>query len=111
MEQNQAGRQDIEELLRLSREQGRQDRELLSLFETLPRNAAFQAYIGLLNTLLGSKTGEVIAASGGVDGVIRAEYVKGSMFGMILARDLVPTIIAQMKQGQLAEGDEDDDAE
>lgn len=101
-------RPDIEELLKLARKSGKADRELIQLFETLPRNAAFQAYLGLLNRMIEMRGGEILAPAGSIDGVLKGEHVKGSMFGLILARDLVPTMLEQMKRFALAEGDSDD---
>ena len=99
-------RQDIEEFLKTSRVNEKIDRERAELFGTLTRNVAFKAYLDLLNELIEARGAELMSPAGSMDGAMRLEHVKGSMYGMILARDLVPVTIASMKASARDEEEE-----
>lgn len=87
----------LDELQKVSREARKIDRERADLFTVLLRHPAWLAYVELLDSQIQARADIVLAPSGSVDGAIVQEYVKGAMSGLILARDLPSTIIADMK--------------
>lgn len=96
------------ELEKKFREQLRRDRKIKEAFEVLARNESFQVYLGVLNSMVETRGMDVIAPAGSVDGAIALEYVKGTMNGLILARDLPSVTIASMKDAVVTANDEED---
>lgn len=82
----------MDELIRQAREADREDRKLAEVLSLLVHHSSFSALQSLLNKRLQSLSEEMLAPANSVDRLIAQEYLKGAMFGLILARDL-PTII------------------
>lgn len=99
------------ELEKKFREQLRQDRKIKEAFEVLARNDSFQVYLGVLNSMIELRGTDVLAPAGNVDGAVALEYVKGTMYGLILARDLPSVTIASMKDAVVTANDEEDSAD
>jgi hypothetical protein len=101
----------ISELLRHSREADRIDRDRADEFGRMVRSAAWKLFVELLDLRIQSCADVVTQPSGGVEGAWKLEYIKGAMYGLLLARDLPANIIANMKASLPPEEDEDDQAE
>ena len=104
-----------EELLKLAREADKKDRERMELFEIMVKTDAWKAYIEILNSKLQAESENLLEPAKGLDGCIGSEYIKGTMRGLILARDLPAAIIAAKPQLRPVRGDDeevefDDDA-
>ena len=84
------------------------DRQRAKLFEDLENHGGWKLFLKLLNDRITEIGQEVVAPVGSVDGVLRCEHLKGSMYGLIIARDIVPVTIAAMKDSR-AHGDDDVD--
>lgn len=85
----------------------REDKETVELLGGLLRNPGFVRFCELLNKMTDARGAEVLSPAGSVDGAMRLEHVKGTMNGLILARDLASAIV----QSNRAEKDSSDDAE
>jgi hypothetical protein len=88
----------IRELLREAKSADRQDQERAELFGAMIRSAAWHQYVEILNAKLQGMADELIKPSKSVDELVALEYVKGTMSGLILARDLPSVTIAAMEQ-------------
>lgn len=82
----------MDELIRQAREADREDRKLAEALSSLVHHSSFSALQNLFNKRLQSLSEEMLAPANSVDRLIAQEYLKGAMFGLILARDL-PAII------------------
>lgn len=82
----------MDELIRQAREADREDKKLSEALALLVRHSSFPALQNLLNKRLQTLSEEMLAPANSVDRLIAQEYIKGAMFGLILARDL-PVII------------------
>lgn len=96
----------LEELQKASRDARRIDRERADLFTVLIRHPAWEVYVELLEAQIQARADAILAPSGSVDGAIVLEYIKGAMSGLILARDMPSTIIADMKSATSSGDDE-----
>lgn len=99
-------RQDIKELLEIGRKADREDKERAAVFEGLVKHPGWELYVGLLNSRLQAMGEAILEPAGTVDGAVALEYVKGTMRGVILARDTPQLIIQAMKAATPASGDE-----
>lgn len=90
--------QRVKELVEEARKANREDLSRIELFEGLQRHPGWAAYVELLNARIQTLADSVLAPSGSVDGAIALEYVKGTMSGVIIARDLTSIIIAAKDQ-------------
>lgn len=96
-----------EEILKISRENDKEDKRRAELFEGLMRAPAFIEYCSLLNKLIEGRGMDILQPANSVDGAFALEHVKGTMFGLILARDLVPVIVTAMKPTSEPDGADD----
>lgn len=96
--QNPLSQEAIDELLRESRKADREDRTRVELFERLIAGDAWKSYISLLMARLQIFSEVVLQPSGSQDGAWSREYLKGAMFGLLLARDLPSVTIDAMKR-------------
>jgi hypothetical protein len=103
--------QRIEQLLRDARAANKIDRERIELLEMLIRTPAWQAYVGIIEAKLQMLADEVLAPAKSVDGMVTMEYIKGTMSGLVIARDIPFVTIAAKDQlrPQPVEEIEDDD--
>lgn len=95
-----------DELLRASREALVKDRQRADAFASLLKHPGWKLYVELLGSLIQDRGSLILAPAGSVDGAVFLEHVKGTMNGLILARDLLPAII----QSTPATKQDDDDA-
>lgn len=86
-----------EDLRKSAREADRVDKARLEAFEALVARPEWKVYVDLLDATLGSLGSIVLMPVKGMDGAIALEYQKGTMRGLIMARDLPSITIAQMK--------------
>jgi hypothetical protein len=103
---NRARLQQLQDIDREQRREAARKQELLVKLQWLVKQPAWQDYVELLNKQLELRGMDVLEPAGSVDGVIFAEYKKGAMSGLILARDLPAAIIAEARDMQ---PDEDED--
>lgn len=90
--------QRIEQLLKDSRSADKVDRERIELFEMLVRSPGWLAYISILEAKLQMLADQVLSPAGSVDGLVTLEYVKGTMSGLVIARDIPSVTIAAKDQ-------------
>jgi hypothetical protein len=96
-----------EQILRESRVAEKIDAERAQLFEVWMRGEGWKVYQSLLATIIEERGMALLSPSGSIDGVLVAEYNKGAMCGLILARDLPSIIVAHMKASTPVEDFED----
>lgn len=96
-----------EELLKASREALRQDRILKDGLEGLVKHPGWKVFQDLLHKMIDARGMVVLMPAGNADGAIGLEFVKGTMNGLILARDLPSLIIDAVPAATL---EDDDDA-
>lgn len=79
----------LQQLLDASRKANREDRELAQAMERMCATEEWRLFVTkLLNSRLQIFSDTLLQPAGGVDGMVRCEFVKGAMFGLTLARDL-----------------------
>lgn len=88
--------QRTEELQRDSRVADRIDKERAELFAVMVKTPAWASYLEVLNSMIEQRGAEILSPANSVDGAIALEHVKGTMYGLILARDLPSITISQM---------------
>lgn len=100
----------LEELKKVARKADKEDRERSEAFLLMFRTDGWPIYTALLNSRLQSLSERLLAPSGSIDGVLTSEFIKGAMYGLVLARDLPSITIESMRQIS-ASTDEEDHAE
>ena len=86
---------DFEAMLSESRKARQEDMALIESMTRLSNNADFKIYLEkIICHRIEGFAQMLLSPSGGLDGMVRSEYLKGAMFAFCLARDL-PTIIMQ----------------
>ena len=98
-------RKEHEELLQEGRRQTKLDKERADVFEALVKSPGWKIYEELLGARIQALGGEILEPAGSVDGAIALEHVKGTMKGLILARDLPSIIIGNTKADTSAQGE------
>lgn len=86
-----------ESSLKEAREANRIDRERVELFEVMVKTPGWKAYRELLEKHIESQGSILLNPAGSVDGAILQEYEKGTMRGLILARDLPALTIQRLR--------------
>lgn len=105
----------FEQLLKDSRIYDKVDRDRAEVLEGLIRTPGWRVFVELVNEIIEHRGAELLAPAGSIDGVLVGEHLKGSMSGLIMARDLPSVIIAQMEamkspaQYDASEDEDDDD--
>lgn len=94
-----------EELLKSSREANTQDRKRKDAFEGMVKTPGWKLYQELLNTMVEQRGMVILSPAGSADAAVALEFVKGSMNGLILARDL-PSLIIDATPATNLEDDE-----
>jgi len=87
----------LEDLKKLGKKADKEDRERSELFAVMIKSPAWGAYMELLNVKIQGYGSELLSPAGSVDGAMAQEYIKGAMYGMMMARDLPAGIIQAMK--------------
>lgn len=106
--------QVIRELHKQAREADATDRHRAQVFKSLVATPGWAEYVKLLDTRIQLFADTMMMPAGSVDGMIALEHVKGTMRGLILARDLPSVIIQAMDQylrDQRAAGPREDDGD
>ena len=103
--------EQVARLLREAKRADRIDRERAEMFTSMVNSPAWREYVALLEFKIQGFADVILAPGGSVDALVGLEYVKGTMSGLILARDLPSVTIAAMEQlrAERSEDDEDDD--
>lgn len=99
----------IDDFLKESKKNAAVDRRRAEIWEVMLKTAAFQEYLAVLNVIIESLGAQLLTAAKSVDDCIVAEGTKGTMRGLILARDLPSISIAQHKASVPATEDEEDE--
>ena len=103
----------VEQLLKDAKNADRIDRERAEMFVSMVKGPAWREYISLLEAKIQGFADVILAPSPSIDALVGLEYIKGTMSGLILARDLPSVTIAAMEQLRLErsseQGSEDDD--
>lgn len=94
---NPVSKATIDELLSAARKANKEDRERAELFEGLVRSASWKSYVALLMGRVQAFSDVILQPAGTRDNVLLLEYLKGAMFGLLLARDLPSVTIEAMK--------------
>lgn len=89
---------DISEVMKDFRKADKEDRERAELFKAMINSPGWKAYIGVLEAKIQSYSEQLLAPSGGLDGMVASEWVKGAMSGLIMARDVVSVTIAAIEE-------------
>lgn len=100
----------IEDLMKTARAAAKIDRERIEAFEKLIALPGWSVYVELLNAKIQMMADEMMKASGSLDGLIGQEYVKGTLSGLIIARDIPSAMIAAKDQIRSMSPEEDEDA-
>lgn len=76
------------ELLKEARAADRADRHAAELFSSMIKTEAWQLYLAMLNRRIEGQGALLTSPAGSIDGVLVGEYEKGTMRGLLIARDL-----------------------
>lgn len=87
-----------DQLAKDSRAADKEDRERAELFEAMVKTPGWKLYEALLNQMVEERGKTVLAPAGSVDGAVLLEYEKGTMRGLIIAKDLPQLTILGAKQ-------------
>lgn len=80
-----------------------EDRELVKLgraLEDLVRQDGWKELQGIIERRINSEHGRLIKESRDIGDVLLTEYVKGTIYGLVYARDLAQTTIEQAREVQ-----------
>lgn len=92
------GVEQIEELLREGRKADKEDREKGEALGRLIAHPDWKVFVKMLDKKCQLFGDQLMVPSGGVDGCIRQEFVKGALSGLIMARDLPSVTIAAARE-------------
>lgn len=87
----------IEELKKEARVANREDKHRAEVFEAFVKSEGWKLYHEWLVKKIESLGSELIQPSAGIEGVLRSEFQKGSMYAFLLCRDLPSVIVSAMK--------------
>jgi len=96
----------VDGLVKSAREAKKVDREREELFKVLIRHPGWVLYVELLNARKQMFSDQLLAPAGSVDGAVAQEYIKGALFGLVLATDLPQLTVIGMEQAE-SSGDEE----
>lgn len=93
-----------EELLKQARAANKEDRERAEVFQSLLKHPGWTLYASLLNSQLQSCAENLMLPREELrEGKMNSEYLKGTMRGLIMARDLPSATIAGIEQLRTSE--------
>lgn len=95
-----------EELLKASKEAMALDRRRRDSFEGLVNHPGWKEYQLLLGLMIQARADEILAPAGSMEKAIILEFIKGSMNGLIMARDLPGLIIENVPAAKLEDEDQ-----
>lgn len=102
-------RKVMEDLLKASKAANQKDEERRDAFRQLVKHPGWTMYVELLNNMIADKGAQLLEPANGVDRAVALEYVKGSMYGLLFAKDLPEVTIAHIDAALGHSGDSDDD--
>lgn len=106
--------QRISDLVSEARKADAEDKERAELFSVMVKSPGWQEYVALLNRRIQIFADSVLEPAGGLDGTIASEFVKGTMRGLLLARD-IPSVtiqaVEQLRRDKSMTQDDDHDDE
>ena len=101
-------KEHIDKLVADARKADKEDKELADAMQRLVKNSDFQSY--MLKVLLPRTESfgmTLLTPSGGMDGMVRSEFIKGALFGLCLARDMPSVIIQAMNEARSTQENQD----
>ena len=98
-----------DDLQRFAREAEKEDKEYREACEALSKFPPWLVYRNALNRRIETLGMSVLSPLDSVLGVTKAEYDKGTMYGLILARDLVEVSVQEMNAARQTDGEGDDE--
>jgi len=103
------GFQDMLDGLKVeARKANKEDRDRVEAFRDLFRLDAWKFYQSLLDSRIQVMSERLLQPAAGIEGVLTSEYLKGAMYGLMLARNL-PSVIVQSITSNLGSTDQEDD--
>lgn len=104
---------DISEITRLAHEADKIDKRRAELFASMVKTEGWQEYIKLLEAKIQIFSDGLLPPAGSIDGMVKCEWIKGAMGGLIMARDVASATMAaaeELRRQDLtqAEGYEDE---
>lgn len=98
----------LEELHKDGRKADKLDKERAEAFAVMVKTKGWALYTELLMNQIQVHGDRLMDPAGTVDGAVFLEYVKGTLRGLIMARDLPAVIIDAMKPaGPATDGDDE----
>lgn len=106
--------QRVKDLLSEARAADKEDFERAELFAVLIKVPGWEKYIQLIDRRIQLLADAILEPAGGLDGVISFEFIKGTMRGLLIARDITSVTIAAVEQlrrdrAMTQDGDHDDE--
>ena len=95
------------ELLKEGRKFDKLDRDRAEVFASLLKHPGWMIYEDMLQGQIQQFGDLVLEPVAGLDGVFTQEFIKGTLKGLILARDMPSVIVESMKQEVPKEEDEE----
>lgn len=108
MAHNEEGNPGMESLLKEGRRADVEDKEFAEAMQGLMKAPGWPLYEAKLTQMIEARGEQIMSPAGSVDGAIALEHVKGTMMGLLLARNLPAVTIAAMKN--LTPAKDNDDA-
>lgn len=97
----------LQELLSESRKAKKEDKEMAEALSAMMKTRGWAFYMQLLGAHIQSFSDVMLQPAGSLDGLVSGEYIKGAMYGLVLARDRPSVIVESMKQVLASDQDED----
>lgn len=100
---------DIKELVKESRAADAEDRRRADLFRKMTQSEAWIEYVRLIDAKLQEFSDQLLMPSGSWDGMVKSEYIKGAMSGLLIARKIASVTIGIGERLSRAQAEDDDD--
>lgn len=97
----------LQELLSESRKAKKEDKEMAEALSSMMKTRGWAFYMHLLGAHIQSFSDVMLQPAGSLDALVSGEFVKGAMYGLVLARDRPSVIVESMKQ--VLASDQDDE--
>jgi len=97
----------LDQLLSDAKKAKKEDKELAEALASMIKTKGWQLYVKLLEVSLQGFSDVMLQPAGSVDALVNGEFIKGAMFGLVLARDRPGVIVESMKQVLASDQDED----
>lgn len=101
----------IAQLAQEAKKAQQEDIKLAEAMRRLLQNNDFLLYrMSILGKRIDSFGQELLEPSGGMDGLVRSEFLKGALFAFCLARDIPSVIVSAMEEAKPTSEDGDEHA-